>query len=234
MTMGRSARLPGLRGPLAAPLPTALGSAPPRGWLATASVSAPGLCSVVRSPCRAPGLQEELEPGCSTTPRPGTRRPGVGSAGQVTCIGPGWGLREARGRPFPDFCPRGGPRRGRKPRWVWSARAGEKLRCDQSQQAPPERPAPHGHPVVLLPRLSPASPSPCLPHPEPWDHHPLARRSPTVALAGTFRDLLAAEASLEPRPSGCSVAPSHVAGKQAAENSLRLLGNCNRFVTHFR
>lgn len=124
-TMDRSARLPGLRGPLGSPPPSA--PRPPRGWRASATASAPGLSSAVRSPCRAPGLQDELELGCSTTPRPGTRRPGAGSAGQVTCIGPGWGLREARGRPFPDFCPRGGPRRGRKPKWVWSARAGEKL-----------------------------------------------------------------------------------------------------------
>lgn len=124
-TMNRSARLRGLRGPLGSPPPSA--PRPPRGWRASATASAPGLSSAVRSPCRAPGLQDELELGCSTTPRPGTRRPGAGSAGQVTCIGPGWGLREARGRPFPDFCPRGGPRRGRKPKWVWSARAGEKL-----------------------------------------------------------------------------------------------------------
>lgn len=68
--------------PRASRRPPALGSAPLPGWLASAL--APGLSSAVRSPCRAPGLQEELEPGCSTTPRPGTRRPGAGSAGQVT------------------------------------------------------------------------------------------------------------------------------------------------------
>lgn len=159
-TMGRSARLPGLRGPLSGPGPRLRAST---GVAGSASASTPGLSSAVRAPCRAPGLQEELEPGCSTTPRPGTRRPGARSAGQVTCTEPGWGLREARGRPFPDFCPRGGPRRGRKQRWVWSARAGEKLQCDQSQQAPPERPARHRHPVALLPRPSLATPSPCLP-----------------------------------------------------------------------
>lgn len=236
--------------------PRARGARGRRQWAgARASRASAGLSPAPRPRLRAPagvaGLG--LGPGAQLgrpLSLPRARTAGGAGAGLLDHSAPGdaatWG-RERRAGNVSDRAggsgrPGGGPsgtsvpRRGRKPKWV--CRAGEKLRCDQSQQAPPERPVRHGHPVALLPRPSPANPSPYFPHPESGDHHPLAPTlafpSPTVALAGTFRDLLAAEASLEPCPSGCSAAPRTWQASKAAENLLRLLGNCNRFVMHFR
>lgn len=141
------------------------------------------------------------------------------------------------GGPSHDFCHRGGPRLGRKPRWVWSARAGEKLQCDQSHQAPPERPARHGHPVALLPKPSRATPSPLFSQSGGPLAPTLARPSPTVALEGTFRDLLAAEASLSPvlpaapqplargRQAGCRELAAPSRKLQSICNALSLIGS---------
>ncbi|XP_021048356.1 zinc finger protein ZFPM1-like [Mus pahari] len=244
---GRGVRAGGDNGPERAPpgppwadrQSPAFGRASPRGWPASATARAPGLSSAVPSPCRAPGLQEELEPGCSTTPRPGTRRPGAGSAGQVTCIGPGWGLREARGRPFPDFCPRGGLHRGRKPRWAWSAGAGEKLQCDQFHQAPPERPARRDTGTLSPSSLNP--PGPLLPHvspirrpscSQPW----LARAplSPWQGLLGTCwprRPALSLVLPAAPQPlargrqAGCRELAAPSRKLQSICNALSLIGS---------
>lgn len=196
---------------------------------------APGLSSAVRAPCRAPGQQEELEPGCSTTPRPGDAATWGRERWAGNVYWTGLGGREARGRPFPDFCPRGGPRRGRKLRWVWSAREGEKLRCDQFQQAPPERPARHGHPVALLPRSSPGRSFPSSPSsgglgPPPAGYHsilPELPLSPWQGLLGTCwpqRPALSPVLPAAPQP----LARGRQAGcRELAAPSRKLQSICN-------
>lgn len=120
---------------------------------------------------------------------PGDSRPGAGSAGQVTCIGPGWGLREARGAALPPTSVTA----------VARAWAGSRGGCGAPER---ERNFNVTSPTRLLPRgrrdtgtLSPSSLNPpgpllprCFPNPEalwlpPW----LARAplSPWKGLLGT-------------------------------------------------
>lgn len=100
-TMGRSARLPGLRGPLFGPPPSAprpLGGGRSRPWpRGSARRSA------------LPAARPDSWRSWSRAARPlrarGTRRPGAGSAGQVTCTGPGWGAGRPGGGPSPTSVP---------------------------------------------------------------------------------------------------------------------------------
>lgn len=71
------------------PVPALGSSAPPRGWRA----SAPGLRlgRPRSSPAARARTARGAGAGCATTPLPGTRRPGAGSAAQVTYSGPGLG-----------------------------------------------------------------------------------------------------------------------------------------------
>lgn len=220
----------GARAFLAALQPPPPGPASPRGW----RTSAPGLRSAVGAPRCAPGIARGAGAACATTLcARGTRRPGAGSAGQVTFPGPGWGFGEGRGQPCPDSCPRRVPRRCRNPRWVWSAGAGEKLRWDQPQQAPPERPAPHGQHVARFPSPSPATPSLPPPRllltnardPPPPGSHPGPLKPLLLGTCGPQRPIVspALPAALQP--------PSHVAGRQAgwelAVPSRKLQSICN-------
>lgn len=180
--MDRSARLPGRSPAPALPAPRPRGGGGPR--------PRDSLRSAVGAPRCAPGLHEELEPPARSLSAPGDaatwgreRR-----AGNVSWTG--LGARGGPGAALPGLLSPLVPHRCRNPRWVWSAGAGEKLRCDQPQQAPPERPAPHGHHVALLSSPSPATPSPRLPFTYARDPHPrdpiLARSSPHCRAARDF------------------------------------------------
>lgn len=159
---GRSARLPWPRRAALRPPPPGSPPRSPGAGGRRASLGPGTPRSAVRAPCRAPGLQDELEAGCATTLRPGTRRPGAGSAGQVTFPGPGWGLGEGRWQPYPDSCPPAQSRAG----------AGIRGGCGASERernfgvTSPNRLLPrggHGHHVARLLSPSPATPSPRLP-----------------------------------------------------------------------